>query len=230
MAVAYTAHAQTAVPSNLRASLTIDRISTQNGIQTTGDLLFGIPLPPAQVEGNSYLNTQWATGNIVLYGQERTFKNLQVRYDLAADGLEVKLKESVNFVAAEKVKALSILVESGSREFINTKELSLKNKGLLEVLADGEVSLLKRTTVYLRQADYRPELGIGHPNHKLIHKTEYYLKIKDELRPLNQRPSRWRKQLITWGMLQKHESVAVADEAALVQILTQYNANATNKP
>ena len=173
------AQAQTVIPSNLRASISLERITDGNGLHTS-DMLYGIPLPPGKVVGDTYLSTQWMRGSFMMYNVDRTFENYKVRYDIRADELEIQTPTEVKVLEGRKVRnfAVSDSVNSHTAFYANGKDFTLegtKQTGFFEVLEDGKMALLKRTEIEVRKADYNPALSIGSMDDKILKKEKYFL-------------------------------------------------------
>ncbi len=106
--------AQVAMPNNLRAASTIDRISGFQG-KTAPDFLYGIPYPPGKVIGDTYLDANWKNSIIQLYENDKIIEGYQTRYDIQLNEIEVKSGNDIKVSEGNiKQKASYILIMTRS--------------------------------------------------------------------------------------------------------------------
>lgn len=182
IAFACNGYAQSVIPPNLRASLTLQSLG--NTITRNMDLgVYGIPLPEGEVEGNLYLDSEWRTTNILLFQEEKLITNVLTRLDVHHQGLEVKIGNEVRFIDNKLVKSFvwQSYHEKPEKYFINTRQFNRTEFGFLEVLVDGPKCLLKRTYTRVKKPDYNVALSVGSRNTKIIQFSSYYLLTNDKL-------------------------------------------------
>jgi hypothetical protein len=173
--------AQNAVPTNIRAANTLQELG--NNI-TPNEIMYGIPLPPKEVIGDSYLVNQWRVSNILLYENNTLLKNYPTRYDLLRRELEVKSKSGVRVLEDHKVKSFSLLdsVSQTPVYFVNGRdyrdESNTPFSGFFEVMADGKVPLLRQTVAKIKKANYTVQFDVGSRDDKII-KTNNVYYVKD---------------------------------------------------
>ncbi|HRG78982.1 MAG TPA: hypothetical protein PL167_05205, partial [Cyclobacteriaceae bacterium] len=61
---------QAAIPPQMRAENTLDRISSKNSLSGS-DILYGLPVPPGSTMGDNYLNKEWNQATFLLYQSEK---------------------------------------------------------------------------------------------------------------------------------------------------------------
>lgn len=168
-----------AIPSNVRAVNTIERLTDSNGLGNN-EMLFGIPLPPGKVVGDTYLSTEWNKSVILLYENNKLIEGFPVRYDIQLDDLEVKGRSEVKVLEGRKVKSF-MWMDSFRAEpyyFINArdfKEDGVPHAGFFEVLVDGEAPLFKKVSITVKKADYNVTLSMGSRDDKILKNSSYYL-------------------------------------------------------
>ena len=179
-------YAQAVVPSNIRATNTLEKFFDYNGIDE-GDMLYGIPLPEGKVVGDTYLDTVWRNANILLYDKEKLIEGYPVRYDIYLDELEIKGKNGIKVLAGNKVKSF-VWMDSFTKVpvyFINgnafRNEIDVPFAGFLQVLTEGSVPLLKRTYIDIKKADYNIALNVGSQDEKILKKNKFYALMNDKL-------------------------------------------------
>ena len=151
------AFSQWAIPQQMRASNTLDRMSDTNGI-SRNDLLYGIPMTPGGVKGSTYLDKKWNLATISLFQWEKLLEGYPVKYELKENELEVKASNGIKILDTKNIKSL-VWKDSITQEpkyFISGSEYKDEGtplNGLLEVLSDGKVPLLKRNFVVVKAPD-----------------------------------------------------------------------------
>ena len=223
--------ASTVIPPNVRAVNTIERLTDSNGLGTN-EMMYGIPLPPGKVIGDTYLYPQWKRSAILLYDGNKLLEGFPIRYDIKADDLDVKSKNGVKVLAGKNVKSF-IWVDSLLAEptyFINAKEYKLNGvplSGFFEVLVDGKAPLFKKMLVTVKKADYNVQLSIGSRDDKILKNPEYYYSTGDEV---IESPSSNKKLLPMFGDMKSEmgrfideNDLSAKNEDDLIMIFKHYN-------
>lgn len=174
-----TSYAQTVLPSNMRAQTTLQQLE---GISTNKDILYGIPLPPPEVIGDTYYTAYWSPTSLLLYG-DKMVEGFPARYDIYGDEVELRGKNGVRVMPSKMFKSF-VWIDSVSKEptyFVNAKDFLAESKvplkGFFQVMTEGSVTLLKRMTVYVKKADYNMVLNVGSRDDKIMKEiTLYYTK------------------------------------------------------
>jgi hypothetical protein len=167
------------IPSNVRATNTIERLTDSNGLGTN-EMMYGIPLPEGKVIGDTYLSTQWKRSVILLYENNKLLEGYPVRYDINADELDVRGVNGVKVLAGKKVKSF-VWIDSARKEpyyFVNAKDYKEDGVpliGFFEVLVDGTSPLFKKINITVKKADYNVTLSVGSRDDKILKNPAYYL-------------------------------------------------------
>jgi hypothetical protein len=181
--IAISTSAQTVVPPNIRASNTIEKLTDFRGLET-GEMLFGIPLPEGKVIGDTYLDTKWKTGSIMLYDKEKLIERYPIRYDIYTNEVDIKAGQQVKVIAGNKIKSFSWIDSSYTETvyFINARDFKNEEgtqfSGFFQVLVDGPLPLLSKTDIVVRKADYNVQMNVGSKDDKILKKEKYYY-LKD---------------------------------------------------
>jgi len=167
-----------AIPQNVRAVNTIERLTDSNGLGNN-EMLYGIPLPEGKVVGDTYLSTEWKKSVILLYDNNKLIEGFPVRYDIQSDDLEVKSRTEVKVLQGRKVKSFMWIDSSRSEPyyFINARDFKLDGvplTGFFEVLVDGNSPLFKKVNVSVKKADYNVTLSVGSRDDKILKNSTYY--------------------------------------------------------
>jgi hypothetical protein len=177
--------AQWAIPPNLRAENTLDRLSDKGGLSNS-DMLYGIPLPPGSVMGDFYFDKKWNNATILLYQTETMIEGYPVKYDIKGDVIEIKSSAGIKILDTRKVKNM-VWIDSLTLKphyFANGAEYKIEGvvaNGLLEVLVDGKTPLMKRDQIFVKDPTYNVAMGAGSRDTKIYHKLTYYTGNGSEL-------------------------------------------------
>src|SRR5688572_17600946 len=111
------------VPKNIRAANTLDNLFDANGLATF-DNLYGIPLEPGRVIGNSYLNPDWNRTTFLLYDADKMIEGYSSRYEIDQDQFEIKVAGGIKLLNGKRVKSF-VWLDSLTRAphyFVNAKD------------------------------------------------------------------------------------------------------------
>jgi len=167
-----------AIPKNVRAVNTIERLTDSNGLGNN-EMLYGIPLPEGKVVGDTYLSTEWKRSVILLYDNNKLIEGFPVRYDIKSDDLEVKGRSDIKVLEGRKIKSFMWIDSSRSEPyyFVNAKDFKedgVPLTGFFEVLADGNSPLFKKVNISVKKADYNVTLNMGSRDDKILKNSTYY--------------------------------------------------------
>jgi len=178
------AQSSSAIPSNIRATNTADRLS--DGGLAVGELLIGIPVPAGEVIGNYYLNENWKKTTLMLMNTDKLAEGYMCRYNIQSNQIEVKNSTGVSAISGSKIKSF-VWIDADTdvpTYFVNAQDYSIegvKQSGFLTVLVDGQLPFFKKTTIVIRQPDYKPELHMGSRDTQILKKDIYYYSKGSEL-------------------------------------------------
>lgn len=179
IAIGTRGQAQSVVPPNIRAGNTIDKLTDMRGLET-GEMLFGIPLAPGKIIGDTYLDTRWKIGSIMLYEKDKVVERYPIRYDIHANELDIQVGQNIKVLSGNKIRSFS-WIDSAATEpvyFINARDFvneeGVKFTGFFCVLVDGPLPLLCKTELVVRKADYNEQLNVGRKDDTILKKEHYY--------------------------------------------------------
>lgn len=176
--------AQTSIPQQVRAQLTLDRIGMQ-GVGSS-EVAYGISAPPGRTLGDYYLDNKWNKGTIMLEGTETLIEGYPLKYDLKSQTVEISTKNGIKLLDTKKIASL-VWIDSllgVPRYFVNAgkfKEEEVPLTGLLQVIVDGKKPLIAKTTILVKKPDYVPALDVGSRDTKISKKQTYYLSDQGNL-------------------------------------------------
>jgi hypothetical protein len=224
-------HAQTVVPPNIRATNTIDAFLDHDRMGMN-EVLYGIPIPPGKVIGDTYLDTNWKMGTILLYDKDKMIERILVRYDIHANEIDVKAANGIKAIPGAKVKSF-VWIDSIGRTpdyYVNAKDFKVDGTpfmGFFQVLCEGALPLMMKTSLVVKKSDYNVSLDIGSKDDKILKKEDFYClkdgnaievpSSKKKLLPLFQDKAYQVEDFI------KDNGLSVSKKSDLVQIFNYYN-------
>ncbi|MBL7875588.1 MAG: hypothetical protein JNL53_07975 [Cyclobacteriaceae bacterium] len=169
---------QGAMPQQLRAQNTLDQLAAKNNLSGS-DILYGMPIPPGQTIGDYYLNKNWNKTTILLYQSEKLLEGYSVKYNLQDDQLEVITNQGIKVLEVSKIKNIVWMdsLTSFTQYFVNGAEYKLggvPTTNLLEVLVDGDMPLLKKTSLFVKEPTYNVAFDVGSRDKTIYQKSTLY--------------------------------------------------------
>jgi len=183
---------QAAIPPQLRAENTLDRISSKNSLSGS-DILYGLPVPPGSTIGDNYLNKEWNQATFLLYQSEKMIEGYPAKFDIQSDLFEVKTNNGIKILDNSKVKNVVWIdsLTSLPHYFVNGKEYRIEgvpSTGILEIVVDGIFPLFKKTELFVKEPTYNVAFDVGSRDKKIFQKEiMYYGKDKDLMRVKNKK-------------------------------------------
>ena len=178
------------VPKNIRAANTLENLFDASGL-TTSDNLYGIPLEPGGVKGTSYLNPGWSRTTLLLYDAEKMIEGYPARYEIDQDRFEIKSANGVKVLNGRRVKSF-VWIDSVTQTphyFVNAKDFKSDDKtdlsGFFHVLTEGNMTLLSKTSVMVKDPTYNDKFDMGDRDTRIIKKTKYYYLAQNTLREVS---------------------------------------------
>ena len=131
--------------------------------------------------GDVYLTPDYRIATFWLYDDDKVAQGFAAKLDLQRNEFDIHLgKNGIKALSGTKVKSL-VWADSLSRTpqyFVNAQEY--KNEegvpyiGFFQILAEGELTLLKLTTVSFKPADHNPTHYTGSKDNRFIKHSELY--------------------------------------------------------
>lgn len=153
-----------------------------------GNMIYGIPPEPKKLIGDSYIDKKWNSASILLYKDKELLEGFRVRYNVISNMFELMEPEE-NMVSVMPGLRIQNIVWVDStfkvpRYFVNGmdfKEEGAPISGFFEVLVDGELPLMRRTKVILKESNYNQALMVGDRNDVLLKRNFYYYLKEQEI-------------------------------------------------
>jgi hypothetical protein len=224
------ASAQTTIPQQMRTQQALNDLS-HGATDRVGNVVYGVPAPPGLVVGDEYLDNKWNVGNLMMQSGE-LFERYKVRYDLKNQNLEIESLSGVKVIDSKMIRSV-VWRDSETeqtRYFVTAKEFKLDDApliGILEVLIDGPVPLLRRHTLAIKKPDYNAALDVGSRDTKIYKKSTLYFAQNNVLTEV--KGKKWPAALFGEHNARMEEfmeanKLGVKDNQDVITIFEYYNA------
>lgn len=170
------AQATSALPGNIRAAYSLDRL----GDGLMNEIMDGIPLPAPKVIGDTYIDQDWKKGAFLIYGKDKSLGGYEIRYDLDKQELEIKTQTGVKVVSEAQLKSFITFSpdEKEPRIFVNAREFKAGSGfrfiGFLRVLEDGDYALVSGFTIKVKRPDYNVAMNVGSRDYQIYKKEQLF--------------------------------------------------------
>lgn len=178
IALPFTAWSQ-AIPTNVRAQMTLDKLTVTQPERQLDNMVMGIPVPPGDVIGHTYLDDTWNVGSVMVADKKVLIESYLMKYDIKDQNIEIKTQLGIRLLAVKNVSHM-VWVDSATRKahyFVNGanyKEDDTPLIGMLEVVVDGPKSLFSRTKVEIKSPTYNVAMDVGSRDTQILKKSAYY--------------------------------------------------------
>lgn len=220
-----------AVPNNIRATNTLDQLSNDGRISTS-ELLYGIPVPPGEVIGDTYLSEEWRRTSILLYTNDKLIEGYRCRYNIFTNQLETQANNAIRALEGKNIR--SFVWKDNKTDslvfYVNSQDFRFKESpqtGFFQVLKDGKMPLFKKTSIVIRKPDYKPEFAMGNRDTQILKKEDYFAANGNDLVEITRSK---KKFLEIFGSSSaevndfiKARDLNITNENHLVLIFTYYN-------
>lgn len=130
--------------------------------------------PPSEIQGELYLDDQWREGQIRFKDSQKPISELQLRYNLYGQYLEIKKGKELKMAQPFFLEGFSFQDQHGfQRNFVVQKEEG--KDSYFEVLAEGPYSLLRKHFVKIIEPTYVPEFDTGSRDYKVNKEEVLYI-------------------------------------------------------
>jgi len=148
-----------------------------------------IPAPAAGVKGDVYLFPEYRLTTFQLYDNNKLAEGHKARFDIKNNEFDLRTQQGIRVLSGDRVRGL-VWVDSLTRKaqyMVNGKDFMSAGQvpftGFFQILADGKITLLRRTEVIVKNPDFHPALNVGSRDYRIIKKHQTYYAIGREARP-----------------------------------------------
>ncbi len=159
-------------------------LQKQNVVDDLGNInsdfaLFGVPLPPAELEGDFYLNEDFKQSRFELASSTKVYDNLMIRYDLRSNLIEINYTDGIRGLDGNKVKYFELASGGLYSKYLNSNQIKAEGEALpknmfVSVMVTGKYPLYSYSKLSIKKADYNVALNVGNRNDQIIKKPAYF--------------------------------------------------------
>lgn len=219
--------AQSSLGNQVRTSLTLEKLGSASG----NDAIYGAAYRPISLEVGDVMLTPYSNKSTLELIDRKKFENVLTQYNIKTRMLRIR-SGSLDFqLPIERLRSIAWIDSATLRAhyFINTTSFVSDNStliALMEILNEGEFTLLKEVRTQEQKPTYVTALDAGSRNTIIKRKVYYYCLYRNELTLLDRK-----KDLLS---LQESESkkieeyirvnhVSIGDETELMDFFNYLN-------
>ena len=195
----------------------------------SNEILYGKPVPGGEIIGSTYLEEEWSKGELTFNNGEK-LTHAKVRYDIEMDQFQILIDngKAINQYEGFDVKEVLFTRDSKTRKFIYCRSCDSSLSAILfEEIIDGNLGLLKRTELSVKDPTYIAAKDMGDRNAYILKKQSLYMKSGDKLTKLTKN-NNWnlskfpdkQKEMKSYASKNK---LKFKEESDLVKLINYYN-------
>ncbi len=174
-----------ALPPQIRLRETMEGISDPGGV-TRGEVLYGVEVQPGRILGDYYLDSKWNKGSLLAYGSDKVIDGYYIKYDIEGNSIEIKVGAQIKLISVNKIESIiwRDSITNYTRAFVNGKGYMVNGEeinGLIEILEDGMLPLVKKTTIWIKRPDYVMAFDVGSKDAQINKRDNFYYAKGKEL-------------------------------------------------
>ena len=163
----------------------------EKGLFDSHQLMIGRKVPPPEVKGDYYLDSDWHRGTFTMQ-DGRQSAEYPMRYDVENALLEIRWGSTAKVAGEEYLSGFRWKEDNDQHErvFVNGKSYSFNGvpvAGFLELVYAGEDSLLMQPLVQLKQPDYVAGLDMGSRDAEIISGQKFFISKRGVLTEIRNR-------------------------------------------
>jgi hypothetical protein len=139
-----------------------------------------IPAPAPKVQGDVYLYPEFRITTFMLYESAKLVEGHVSRYDIKNNEFDIRTPQGIRVMPGAKVRSL-VWVDSVTRQpqyMMNARNFvsadGVPFSGFFEILLDGEMMLMRKTEVIVKEPDFHPALNVGSRDYRIIKKGQLF--------------------------------------------------------
>ncbi|RLD21860.1 MAG: hypothetical protein DRI71_08310 [Bacteroidetes bacterium] len=217
---------------NISAIAQVSDVSVLDPFVNPDAVLDELLLPPPPTEGNVYLNDEWLSGSLVIYGS-KVINNQLLRYDIKHKHLEIKTPEEIKVCPLSLLESFSWFDKElkDSAYFVNINHIpnqtEFYDNGILEVLYEEKASLYRLYYLEVQESTYVPSLDMGRRSNKILKKSDCLLLTSGKFYTLSKTMKNNKKafgnEFVEVSEFTKKNKLKMKNETDLVGIVRHYN-------
>lgn len=183
-------------------------------------------------KGSKYLYETWQIGDIEL--KDGIIENCPLNIDLQNNVVEINTDKGIRVLSMSKIEKLKVGFNNVNVQHYDNANTFNGNQaqlaGLVEVLVDDDVKLVKYPFLYKKEGSYNAALDMGNDETKLVIRNRYLLYTQNKLVEI---PTSKRKFLALFSSSQqetlesflKDKNISLKDQSDLISTFNFINDN-----
>ncbi len=166
-------------PSYLHNRGVMEQMITQGAGGNMANL-GSLATPNPGLVGDVYLNADYRNATFFLYDENKMTKVYPAKLDLQRNEFDILLSNGVRTIAGVLIRTL-VWADSATKVpqyFVNAKEYKSSEAtpyfGFFQILAEGDITLLKMTELTFKPADKNLSHSVGSKDNKFIKNVKMY--------------------------------------------------------
>jgi len=113
-----------------------------------------------------YFDTLFMRGNVKLSGDNKTYNNLSIRYNILFNDLEIETGKKKGILPSDKIESFTIYNQNNDSTFFLKKKLipslsMMQGGDFINLVLNGEVPLYRFYQIKIIKANYNVQLNVG---------------------------------------------------------------------
>jgi hypothetical protein len=148
-----------------------------------GGFVTQLPMAERETKGDVYLNSEWSTADIKVYGQQNELKQFRMRVDLNSNEIEINAQNQIKVLQGNRVERFQIVnsKDGAVEKYVNAKRYKLKGiqyHGFMKMIDSAKWQLLVKPQLKLIKSNYVAALDAGENSDKWV-KEDIFFFAKD---------------------------------------------------
>ncbi len=196
-------------------------------------MVFGVPLPAGEVEGDFYLNPEFMPAQFELATSTKLYEDFLIRYDLRSNLIEINYDDGVRGLDGNKVKYFELASPGGFTRYVNSNQIGGAGEDLpenlfLQVLVTDDIPLYRFEEIYVKKADYNIAMNVGSRNDQILKKPAYLTVVNGKAIRLSRGKNSNLFELVpakeaALRALAKKEKIKVKNEEDFIYLIRKLN-------
>ncbi|MBX2917114.1 MAG: hypothetical protein KF856_17725 [Cyclobacteriaceae bacterium] len=187
--------------------------------------------PPGGIKGDVYLNKTFNKVVFQLFDADKIVEGV-AKLDLKQNEFDLITPQGVRVLKGNLVKSF-VSIDSLTHfqsNFVNAREWTYDSntpiEGFYEILAEGNLTLLKRSEIIVKQPDYHPALNVGSKDVRLVKNEKFYYLVNGKVFDI---PGKRNFAKIFTGKEKQVQSymiekdLSISKQRDLIQVFSYYN-------
>jgi hypothetical protein len=183
-----------------------------------------------EVVGDPYYASNWSSGSVTLYRENKTYKLPEIKFDMLNYGIDLILDKNFKSLDGNLVQSFELIdsITGISHRFVNGKDFTRDGvpiRGFLEILCWGKLDVYAFIETSLLRPNYNTAIGSGSENYQVAKKRFLLYSPGTELRPLGKKEltKLWSETDAQMKEFQKVNHLSLSKDRDLLLMVDYFN-------